>query len=84
MDVELKIFYKKEEEMGKTFVTFGQNHTHRVNGKTFDCDCVAVVNGDRDKVFEIFGPKFCFAYNEDFWEKDSLKYFPRGYIEIEG
>lgn len=66
----------------KTYVTFGQNHTHRINGKTFDRDCVAVVNGDRETVFELFGPKFCFEYPENYWDEDTLKYFPRGYIEV--
>jgi len=66
----------------KTFVTFGQGHTHRVNGKTFDCDCIAVVDGDRTKVFEIFGPKFCFEYPEENWDESKMKFFPRGYIEV--
>jgi hypothetical protein len=67
----------------KTFVTFGQSHVHSIDDKTFDKDCVAVVNGDRDKVFEIFGPKFCFEYPEDFWDESKMmKYFPRGYIEV--
>jgi hypothetical protein len=66
----------------KTFVTFGQGHTHRVNGKTFDCDCIAVVDGDRAKVFEIFGPKFCFEYPEENWDESKMKFFPRGYIEV--
>jgi hypothetical protein len=66
----------------KTFVTFGQGHTHRVNGKTFDCDCIAVVDGDRAKVFEIFGPKFCFEYPEENWDEGKMKFFPRGYIEV--
>jgi hypothetical protein len=66
----------------KTYVTFGQGHTHRVNGKTFDCDSVAVVNGDRDTVFEIFGPKFCFEYAEEEFDMTSMKYFPRGLIEV--
>ncbi len=29
----------------KTIVTFGQGHTHRVNGKTLDCNCVALIEG---------------------------------------
>jgi len=70
------------DESMKTFVTFGQDHIHEVNGKTIDKDCVAVVYGDRDKVFEIFGPKFCFEYPEDRWDDEKMKYFPRGYIEI--
>lgn len=66
----------------KTFVTFGQGHVHFIDGKTFDKDCVAVVNGDRKKVFDIFGPKFCFEHPEDHWDESNLKYFPRGYIEV--
>lgn len=66
----------------KTYVTFGQRHTHRINGKTFDCDCIAIVNGDRDKVLEIFGPNFCFEYSEENWDSSLIKYFPRGYIEV--
>jgi predicted RNA-binding Zn-ribbon protein involved in translation (DUF1610 family) len=67
----------------KTFVTFGQEHIHRIDGKIFDKDCVAVVNGDRAKVFEIFGPKFCFGYPEEYWDESKLRYFPRGYIYVE-
>lgn len=66
----------------KTYVTFGQEHIHRINGKIFDKDCVAVVNGDRDKVFELFGAKFSFEYPEERWKEDKMKYFPRGYIEV--
>ena len=66
----------------KTYVTFGQEHIHKVNGNTIDKDCVAIVNGDRDKVFEIFGPKFCFTYSEEYWDESKMKYFPRGYIEV--
>jgi hypothetical protein len=73
--------------MRKTFVTFGQVHVHSVNGITFDKDCIAVVNGDREKVFEIFGPQFCFEYPEASWETmgmaEKMHYFPRGYIEVD-
>lgn len=66
----------------KTFVTFGQIHIHKINGKIFDKDCVAIVNGDRNEVFEIFDRKFCFEYSEDEWDDSSIKYYPRGYIEV--
>lgn len=71
-----------EREM-KTYVTFGQTHAHAIAGKTFDKDCVAVVNGNRDRVFELFGPKFCFEYPEEHWDDSKMVYFPRGYIEID-
>jgi hypothetical protein len=67
----------------KTFVTFGQSHSHTINGKVFDKDCVAIVKGDRQKVFEIFGPKFCFEYSAEDWKEESMQYYPRGYIEVE-
>ena len=66
----------------KTYVTFGQDHTHSVNGKTLDKDCVAIVHGDREKVFELFGPKFCFEYPEEIWDEGRMKYFPRGYVDL--
>lgn len=66
----------------KTFVTFGQDHVHNINGVIFDKDCVAVVEGDREKVFEIFGAKFCFEYPEAYWDDAKMSYFPRGYINV--
>jgi len=73
--------------MPKTYVTFGQDHAHRINGKTFDCDCVAVINCEdgsdgRNKAFEFFGGKFCFEYHEKEFNPDDLKYYRRGLIEV--
>lgn len=67
----------------KTYVTFGQSHKHIIKGEIIDKDCVAIINGDRKKVFEIFGPKFCFEYPEEYWDDKKMEYFPRGYIELE-
>ena len=71
----------------KTYITFGQDHVHAVAGKTIDKDCVAVIESNspeegRAKAFEIFGPKFCMEYPEEYWKEDSMKYYPRGYIEV--
>jgi hypothetical protein len=66
----------------KTYVTFGQTHVHQINGKTIDKNCVVVINGDRNKVFELFGNKFSCEYPEHKWNEENLKYYPRGYIEI--
>lgn len=73
--------------MAKHYVTFGQGHTHRVNGKTFDCDTVAVYEAEnrkegRDKAFEYFGPKFCMEYHGSEWNEKHLHYFPKGYVEL--
>lgn len=64
------------------YVTFGQDHRHEINGTVYDKDCIAIVHGDRAKVFELFGPKFCFEYTKDEWRPDVLKYFPRGYVDV--
>lgn len=71
----------------KTYITFGQNHIHRINNKTFDCNCVAVIESPdattgRKLAFDFFGPKFCFEYSEDQWDEKNLHYFPRGYINV--
>lgn len=71
----------------KTYVTFGQVHVHRVNGKTFDKDCVAVIEAEnatkgREKAFEYFGLKFFTTYIESEWKKEDMEFFPRGYIYL--
>jgi hypothetical protein len=71
-----------------TYVTFGQAHAHSVNGKTFDKDCVAVIEGnsreeERQIAFDAFNGKFCFSYfNEEFHMED-MRYYPRGLIRLE-
>ena len=71
----------------KTYVTFGFDHTHAVNGKTFDKDCVAVIESEsaeagREKAFEYFGAKFCFEYPEDRFDMASMHWYPRGFIDV--
>lgn len=71
----------------KTYVTFGQIHTHSINGKTFDKDCVAVIESKnektgREKAFELFGQKFSFEYSEKEFNMDNMYYYPRGLIEV--
>ena len=72
----------------KHYVTFGQIHVHSVNGKTFDKDCVAVINAisfeeGREKAFKYFGSKFATSYQDEQWDNKDMRYFPRGYIEVE-
>ena len=71
----------------KMYVTFGQVHTHSVNGKTFDKDCVAVVECDDVSqgyklISEYFGTTYCFSYTEKNFNFDTLQYFPRGVIGV--
>jgi len=73
--------------MPKTYITFGQTHVHSVNSKTFDKDCVAVIECDnamegRDKAFEYFGDKWCFEYHEKEWDVAELEWFPKGLINV--
>lgn len=71
----------------KTYVTFGQAHTHHVNGKTFDCNCVAVIHHTkpeegREIAFEVFGRNFCFVYPEEHFDFEEMEYYPRGCIDL--
>ena len=74
--------------MKKTYVTFGQTHTHSVNGITLDKNTVAVLSAEnrehgRQKAFDYFGAKFCFEYFDDQWNDDDIKYYPAGYVYID-
>ena len=74
--------------MHKTYVTFGQEHKHILNGQIFDRNCVAVISclsaqEGRAKAFKYFGPKFCFEYHESDWDEKKLMYFPRGYVYVD-
>lgn len=70
-----------------TYVIFGETHTHLIDGKTFDKDCVAVINRnneqlERDLAMELFGGLFFTTYNKP-PKGDSMQFFPRGLIEID-
>lgn len=72
----------------KTYVTFGQDHIHKINSIVFDKDCVALIESNstkegREKAFALFGRKFCFEYPEDHFDFESLHYYPRGIIPVE-
>jgi len=76
----------KEYAVPKTYVTFGQEHAHRINNQTFDKDCVAVIectdmHNGRQLAFEIFNRQFCFEYHEEQFDKVDMRYFPRGLIK---
>ena len=63
--------------------TIGNEKYTVENGIVFDKDCVAIVNGNRDAVFELFGPKFCFEFTPERWNPKDIKYFPRGFINVD-
>jgi hypothetical protein len=71
--------------MGRHYVTFGWSHTHRANGKTFDCDCVAVIEAETFeegrkllKLLDLYLQQVIKIPNG----KKDMKYFPRGYLEL--
>jgi hypothetical protein len=71
----------------RTYVTFGFDHRHEIDGIVFDRNCVAIIDGpdpetNRETAFKIFGRKFCFEYPEEFWSEDKMKFFPNGYVEV--
>ncbi len=81
-----QVCFQRDKTM-KTYVTFGFVHTHSVNDKTFDKNCVAVIeckdgNQGRDLAFEYFGRKFAFEYFDTQFNHEHMKYYPRGYIEV--
>lgn len=71
----------------KTYVTFGQGDTHRINNKTFNKDCVAVIEAvdavEGHRIVETnFGREYFTSYPEKSFNHDSMQFFPRGFIEL--
>ena len=69
--------------MKKYYGTFGQIHTHSVDGITFDKDCVVEIEAEnyeeaRKYMFAVFGQTWCFLYKE----KPDMGFFPRGIFKI--
>ena len=69
----------------KIYITFGQVHVHSVNDKTFDKDCVAVIDAEselegRKIARELFDNKYFTSYTE--FSDDKLEYFPRGFLGV--
>ncbi len=69
-----------------TYGTFGHGHAHSVNGKTFDKDCVAVIESNsqeegREKAFKIFNTTFFVEYYN---KLPNMSFCPRGLIRVDG
>ena len=70
--------------MKRFIITFRQQHTHRVNGFTFDKDSVAVIKAEdenkaREIAFDLFGNKWHMSHEEKHFDYDNtIKYYPRG------
>lgn len=66
--------------MPKFFVSFGQVHAHRINGKTFDCDVLMeLIEPDYDAAYQracsLTDGAFATVYTEE-KAKDIMSYFP--------
>ena len=71
----------------KQYITFGQDHIHRINDQIIDKDCVVEFEGNsfeeiRKKALKYFGTKFSMQYSEERIDEDFMKYFPRGIIKL--
>lgn len=71
--------------MKRSYITFGQDHRHEVNGEIFDKDCVALIEHEtdpREVAFELFGREWSMEYPEKYFDMASMKHFPRGIIKL--
>ena len=70
------------------YISFGQSHTHRVDGVTFDCDVLARIKCEthkegRERAFELFGAKFFTDYPEEkTYDEEFMSFFPRGILDV--
>ena len=70
------------------YVTFGQDHLHRVNGKRFDKDSVAVIECENEVhgatlMAVFFGKLYSCFYPDPLFDLECVpKYYPRGLIEV--
>ncbi len=62
--------------MKKSYFTFGQNHTHSVNGMTWDKDIIVEIEAEdpRKVMFDTFGHFWGHEYDNP----PDLRHFPRG------
>lgn len=71
----------------KFFFTFGQDHVHRYEGVTLDCDSVVQINAideeaARIRMRDAFGLKWGFSYSEESMKESLKKYYPRGVVLV--
>ena len=69
--------------MEKFYGSFGQNHAHAYNGRTYDKDCIIEIEANskgeaHDKMFEVFGTKWSMLYDQ----VPNMEYFPRGIMNL--
>ena len=73
-----------EPPVGHTsYFTFGQGHTHVLNGTVYDKDCVVKITSlnPRIKMLELFGTVWAMEYDSSPVRKNPLLY-PRGIFDL--
>ncbi len=69
----------------KMYMTFGQDHVHKINGHTLDKDCVAIINGrdegDCNRMAREWMDGMFHEHTVNFKAID-MSYYPRGLIEV--
>lgn len=72
----------------KIYITFGQTHTHSINSKTLDKDCVAIIEAEsvkegRQIAFDTFGDKWSFQYTDKTFNMKWMdRFYHRGFIKV--
>ena len=67
--------------MNKYYISFGQIHTHVLDGVQIDKDSLVCIQAEnegvaREKAFKLFGPNWFTSYSN----LSVLQYFPRGVV----
>lgn len=63
-----------------SYFTFGQDHVHRVNNQTFDCDTVVKITAinPRERMVEMFGGKWSMEYDR----LPDMDFYPKGLVTL--
>ena len=69
----------------KFFISFGQGHAHRIDGFTYDCDSLMLVEAKDEMTArlglnQLLKGKWSSLYHQ--LSSDTLRYFPRGVINV--
>ena len=70
----------------KSFIiTFGQIHTHRIDGKTIDKDCVVQIDAPNEflayeKAKTLFGENWSGIEKKQEYTDEVAEFFPRGIV----
>lgn len=74
------------DSIGSLYITFGQDHIHKLGNQVFDKDCIAeisckTISEGREIASDLFGDKFFTSYTKD--QLPNMRHFPRGIIKTE-